>query len=164
MSELDLEAIRARANAATPGPWEAFLPENEYVVVVGPDNDHLAHVFGNLAYGGEETDNAAFITHAREDVPALLGRIAELEERLEEADQAHSREAREHGTQIRRAEAAEQRIAALEQTNAAAMEVVRAVAKLVPGDWPVRHLELSNDLVTQAHALVAGETREEAGE
>ena len=71
-----IEEIRARVEAATPGPWERkgdiiwheYEPNEPFS---GPPlvvrDDHIA--------GG----NADFIAHVREDIPYLLARIEELE-------------------------------------------------------------------------------------
>lgn len=75
----DLAAIAARANAATPGPWEP-CPEygpNFYAYFGG---SHL-QLIGDISFGeGEQADaDREFVLHARTDVPALLARVAELE-------------------------------------------------------------------------------------
>jgi len=84
MTETDLAAIRARCEAATPGPWK--------VVKASRLTDRWGAVWGHV---GVETDfqcnrsdqaifysqghcspaNAAFIAHAREDIPALLAAL-----------------------------------------------------------------------------------------
>lgn len=65
MSDIDLDAIRARAQAATPGPWSTQERQNVYIPL--PWGGLKAHV---------ETDaNAEFIAHARTDVPALLAEV-----------------------------------------------------------------------------------------
>ena len=57
---IDLNAIEARAKAATRGPWyeEGWFTENE-------DGDYVEI----------EPADAAFSTHAREDIPALLAEV-----------------------------------------------------------------------------------------
>lgn len=84
----DLDAIEARAEAATAGPWNApaYRPTPDAaasyntVVAVG------ANVCG-LHDGGQTREsidaNAEFIAHARSDVPALVGRCRQLEARNE---------------------------------------------------------------------------------
>ena len=68
MTDLDLAAIQARADAATPGPWTLGIVYGTVMRSSG----------GNIARDSTEA-NAEFIAHARTDVPALLARIAELE-------------------------------------------------------------------------------------
>lgn len=80
-SSILLDAIEARAEAATPGPWvqghhvqepRALCPrDNMFMSLLGLDKDGMAIV-------AEEAD-AAFIAHARADVPALVKRVRELE-------------------------------------------------------------------------------------
>lgn len=83
---LDLAAIKARADAATTGPWTMDeLPETgECGVFGGPDvwyPEGRSTICGYVHY-----NNAEFIAHAREDIPALVDlaqrqatRITELE-------------------------------------------------------------------------------------
>lgn len=86
-----IDEIRARADAATPGPWGT-----EY------DGKGTYHVHARLrttpsegmasdgvvaSLHGEHGDtqayrNARFVAHARQDVMFLLGRVAELEARV----------------------------------------------------------------------------------
>lgn len=69
MSELDLDTIRARCEAATPGPWDPA--------------EALAALFARGTL-----EDAAFVAHAREDVPALLARVDELEATVAQAGAA----------------------------------------------------------------------------
>lgn len=64
---LDLEAIKARVGAATPGPWES-----SYGLISTAEWPHAKEI---CEAGGRHEDTL-FITHARMDMPAL---IAELE-------------------------------------------------------------------------------------
>lgn len=76
----DLAAMRARSEAATPGPWK---------VVSGRHGRYVDHEISGLprgAHGGFFLRDADFIVNARMDVPALLdecnrlrARIADLE-------------------------------------------------------------------------------------
>ena len=67
MTDQELEAIEARANAASEGPWyeEGWFTEDE-------DGDYVEI----------EPADAVFISHAREDIPALLDEIDRLTEQL----------------------------------------------------------------------------------
>lgn len=82
---LNLDAIEARANAATPGPWEehADYGKDFYAYVSGP---YLRGV-GTLNFGDGE-DAAAdreFVKHARTDVDALLAEVRRLRTELADA-------------------------------------------------------------------------------
>jgi hypothetical protein len=80
----ELEAIEARANAATPGPW--------YVVYEGSSDwevltDALRDADGNSLefrissshrHRAPDCPDAAFIAKAREDVPALIAEVRRL--------------------------------------------------------------------------------------
>ncbi len=74
---LDLDAIEARVNAATPGPW--------WVEQVGDFGDKSAVIecvrwrgYLNTLHLVEDTPTAEFIAHAREDVPALVAEVRSL--------------------------------------------------------------------------------------
>ena len=64
---IDLEAIEARTNAASEGPWyeEGWFTEDE-------DGDYVEI----------EPADAVFISHAREDIPALLAEVKRQAEQL----------------------------------------------------------------------------------
>lgn len=93
---LDLPAIRARAEAATPGPWYA-LPDpapsrvdHGYRLVATTTRNAAANVYGlrdAMGYPGltklNSDADADFIAHAREDVPALLAEVERLSRNLE---------------------------------------------------------------------------------
>jgi hypothetical protein len=87
----DVEAIAARAAAATPERWEPFFLRHGDPYVVeegwGPGRQNIG--------GGPRTvcdvstapndygrANALFISHARQDVPALVAYVLALEKRL----------------------------------------------------------------------------------
>jgi hypothetical protein len=72
VTTLDLDAIDARASAATPGPWIATqFPGATTGWLEGPPRGYDGE-FGN-------PHDAEFIAHAREDVPDLVQRVRELE-------------------------------------------------------------------------------------
>ena len=90
-----LEDIKAREQAATPGPWVAGYPDGR-----SPETVFMQPVFESETWedrevnwygygtegtifdeGGHTAADAAFIAHAREDVPALLA-VAEAAGRL----------------------------------------------------------------------------------
>lgn len=82
-SPIDLDAIEARANAATAGPWEA--PDQLLIPCVRGVSDHGNTIrvcqFGwNNSPDAKRRDanNAVFIAHAREDVPALVAEVRRL--------------------------------------------------------------------------------------
>jgi len=84
MTEAELQAIEARGNAASQAPWAWEKPSED------------SGYRGRLMSGGAEAvlerswcdaqvecsaEDAAFIAHAREDIPQLIAYIRELEER-----------------------------------------------------------------------------------
>jgi len=69
---LDLDAIRARLAAATPGPWTAH-----------PDGLVWSDLPGDPVSGSVEQANAELIAHARQDIPALLAEVERLRAQLD---------------------------------------------------------------------------------
>jgi hypothetical protein len=83
--ELDLGAIKARADAATPGPWEAG---ERCVWQAGMLNTAEIAVDCEHGNGGIQRHvDAEFVAHARTDVPALLAEVKRLRERAEKEEQ-----------------------------------------------------------------------------
>jgi len=91
MNEKRINEIRARCEAATPGPWwwpsgvEALLVEKRGYYgdeTVG----HIDHEIIMGGYGGQhhhvKRKDAQFIAHARQDVPDLLNENQKLREAL----------------------------------------------------------------------------------
>lgn len=89
MPDLDLDAIEARAQAATPGPWHVaappWNPAEPYVITGNEDLSSGTVVVDMFGVGGDPDDpkvnreaNLAFIAHARADVPALLADVKRL--------------------------------------------------------------------------------------
>lgn len=85
---MDLEAIRARAAAATGGPWVPYFNSHgdPYVTLPGL---YLTRRIADVSVSPDDYGkaNAEFIAHAREDVPDLLAEVARL---TEELDAAHA--------------------------------------------------------------------------
>jgi hypothetical protein len=88
---MDLAAIKERAEKATPGPWvRGEMPEWEpWMLVSGTATESWEDAGETTTsptrvcdLADVEDDNAAFIAHAREDVPALVARVEELERAL----------------------------------------------------------------------------------
>lgn len=82
MTPEELEAIRERAEKATPGPWEAKMVhpfmDGRGQYRVGPS---MPGGFQGTVFPGD----AEFIAHAREDVPKLLAEVQRLHANLEQA-------------------------------------------------------------------------------
>lgn len=78
-----IDAIKARCEAATPGPWRAIERGNSVmshgVVTVAYDGLPQQNVCAGIS---PKTGNAAFIAHAREDIPYLLEQIESLTAQL----------------------------------------------------------------------------------
>ncbi|MCT1366604.1 hypothetical protein M4D50_01130 [Rothia sp. p3-SID1597] len=80
MTDLDLEAIKVRANAATEGPWgyqfasPTMAGEVWNLRIAGKPGIRM--VAQEYQHGSA---NAEFITHARTDVPALVSEVERLQ-------------------------------------------------------------------------------------
>ena len=85
MTDLNLDAIKARCDAATPGPWAQGMAGDKLLSEV----DYYG-AFGFVILNGDLSDDgqygvadAAFIAHAREDVPSLVAEVERLRAVLE---------------------------------------------------------------------------------
>ena len=75
MNTKRLDAIQARAEAATPGHWDMAVSANrKWALVLGNSGTETERTVARLA----DYDDAEFIAHARTDIPYLLGMIREL--------------------------------------------------------------------------------------
>jgi hypothetical protein len=83
-----IEEIRARADAATPGHWgTSYDGKGNYTIEAQPRlipgqgivNEGAVATLAGEHGDGQTYSNARFAAHAREDVPFLLDRIAQLE-------------------------------------------------------------------------------------
>jgi len=88
----ELAAIRARCDAATPGPWRfgvgdrKYIGQSELLVVACDEARELDIALVDVEGGGYHHQDAEFIAHARTDVPALVARVEELEAALAKVD------------------------------------------------------------------------------
>lgn len=72
MTDTDLDAIRERADKATPGPWIARTDSHVQLKAIFAGND--GSVLGVHMF----PEDAEFTINARADVPALLAEVAAL--------------------------------------------------------------------------------------
>jgi uncharacterized small protein (DUF1192 family) len=94
MTDEELQVIRARYEAATPGPWRVehgrYSGADWLIGSLGTgyfDNGmHFVHITTNRVRASELYGNASvdaeFIAHAREDIPALLAEVERLRAEL----------------------------------------------------------------------------------
>ena len=71
---LDLEAIKKRCEAATPGPWKQI----SYVVYTDDQSKAIGKAFGEGVIWSEQLANAALFAAARTDIPALIAEVERL--------------------------------------------------------------------------------------
>ena len=90
LSEEELAAIQARADAATKGPWTAYhrcsgcTGEDDECCGIGPEITGPPNRVNKGQF--ERGADASFIAHAREDVPALLAQLRYERRRREAAE------------------------------------------------------------------------------
>lgn len=70
LTEERIAEIRGREKAATRGPW-AVQDKGAIPLIYGTDGERVAKVI-------DHQDDAAFLAHAREDIPALLDEVERL--------------------------------------------------------------------------------------
>ena len=143
MTDDELEAIRARAEAAAPGPWEAEIGA-EIEVNAGSARTTWDGDIGRpatswrsvdrileVADADEELDddeyeivsaNAEFIAHARDDIPALLDEVFRLRALVGEPEWEYGWETKWGPIRGFSREEAEQRAAELRESIAAGRE------------------------------------------
>ena len=90
MTDKQLQEIKERCNKASAGPWKKFSEHENKVFSIAVDAPYSEPiVFGDFvverdgdfwSYGVYREENADFIAHAREDIPALLKEIDILNE------------------------------------------------------------------------------------
>ncbi len=79
---LDLDAIEARTNAATDGPWSWEVSDDRrWVDVTAPDYERVIATT-------HDDDLADFIAHARTDVPALVAALRDAQATIHRMDAA----------------------------------------------------------------------------
>jgi hypothetical protein len=75
MNEEQLQAIEARCNAATSGPWMEVAESGEWWIT-GPESED--YVMTTNAGDIQQAD-VDFIANARADVPALIAEVRQLQ-------------------------------------------------------------------------------------
>ena len=94
-ASLDLEAIKARAAAATEGPWEWDDPTigqhwsrpQPWATVVDDEVSCMAYCYGGSSSPIKSDADGQFIAHAREDIPVLLAEVERLRAQLTITDE-----------------------------------------------------------------------------
>ena len=85
ISNVNLDAIRKRAEAATKGPWyrgEGYEQSKRGNYVASESNGLIICAEQDDTDCVLSTEDAEFIAKAREDVPALLAEVERLKEKL----------------------------------------------------------------------------------
>jgi hypothetical protein len=97
---VDLDAIRARLEAATPAPWTVGDVNRQALIARNVNADGQHRGIGNL---GKHQD-AEFIAYARTDIPALLACIEQQAAEITDLTVAVEVYMEAHDNQMRRAQ------------------------------------------------------------
>ena len=79
ITETELNEIEARANAATPGPWEAAGWDVRTKITADDQRGYLITSCQPSAFPENGAANTEFLSHARTDVPALVAEVRRLQ-------------------------------------------------------------------------------------
>ena len=83
MRNEELQAIRTRVEATTPGPWvEGDDVETAGEIYAGDPRVPILH---GPPFEGPREEDLQFIAHARTDVPALLAEVERLREMIRDS-------------------------------------------------------------------------------
>lgn len=94
IAAIDLEAIAARCEAATPGPWEVIEDqqvETVWLNAATPTDDKPIALF-DYRSGIANRANAHFVAQARQDVLVLLAAMRSMQQRIQDLLEANNRE------------------------------------------------------------------------
>lgn len=83
MTDKELEEIRLRCEAATPGPWVSFIEDRDHssgssFIMTGEGESRGT----DIELTGATVADQDFIAHARQDIPKLLHEIERLKAEL----------------------------------------------------------------------------------
>jgi hypothetical protein len=74
LSDEELAAIQERCNAATPGPWKAYIEDRDHE----SGSCFIQTDRNDIELSGASKDDYDFIAHARQDIPRLLNEVRRL--------------------------------------------------------------------------------------
>jgi hypothetical protein len=98
ITEAELEAIKARCEAATPGPWDnaiEIVPEGYALRAQGDPGASLLSVDQDGMGIFDRKEDATFTAHARTDLPRLIAALRKRDAELKEANAGLMRGAHE---------------------------------------------------------------------
>lgn len=140
LTDEQIAEIRARAEAATPGPWSNtyFGGRCQTVTKQRPGMTKLSIANCSASLNGEA--DATFIAHARQDVPALLADREELQRQLAETRERANQIGAEMRMLVKQRDEARKQVEAAETACAAlreamlreAIESIKTRAKATP--------------------------------
>lgn len=115
LSPEELDALEARINAATMGPWQVLRDDaiaSAWLNADLPDDDKAIALF-DYRDGGENIANAEFSALARNQMPRLITEIRALRSRIQELLEANGKEVDRRTLALRERDEALARLAAL---------------------------------------------------
>jgi len=75
----ELQAIKTRCDAATPGPWISFVESRQKF----SGSDFIRTGDEDIYLTGATVEDQDFIAHARQDIPRLIAEIERLQNIME---------------------------------------------------------------------------------
>lgn len=90
MPELDLEAIKKRVNAATPGFWQHSKSGSinyGYVFV-----EDIEEIYESRICASVDVFDGEFIAHARTDIPALIQEVERLRNEISQLENKYHKD------------------------------------------------------------------------
>jgi len=103
MTNEELQAIKARCDAATPGPWiqTPFTHNNPYMSIRlrRQSDPRLYDVMRDMGWG-KNRDNSIFIAHSRQDIPALLAHVEAQAARIKALEMRIQKESEERRMRV----------------------------------------------------------------
>lgn len=167
MTDIDIDAIRRLANRATGAPWslvERKVGDRRILTVIaeghGDDLDDALVAEIPLDPGDDNINDwrndAEFIAHARQDIPDLLAKVAELTAELAATNAALTvarTQAATHANEVGRLVAENARVRQQRDEALAVVEAAKALAETVPVSVATYFGTRGEDLINAVRAL-----------
>lgn len=88
MTDQDLRELQARCDAASPGPWKAWVEGRDHT----SGSSFVQTGAEDIEMSGATTADFEFIAHARQDVPRLLAEVQRLQAVIKGREETKAKE------------------------------------------------------------------------
>lgn len=158
MDQKYISEIKAREQAATPGPWVSVFDLKGFTIYdMSGEKGKIIAKLRNSKCKYKQPD-AAFIAHARTDIPALLAEVERLTEELESSEKANDIGAKQNDELLDKLEDADQQIATLKK----ALEV--AIDRALPNSSYSAKQAIIRNLLEECTRKLTHETHDAESE